>query len=253
MASNYMPEAVPAHLGTGRDRIIKRLTGNLDPYSEARSRANSEALRLLPIGKKFIDSSASDYDRFRRLSIVSIIANSLELDILGHEFSFSALRKMLRGQKLVVDDTRAAYRKLLSSRRVMLLTDNAGEIAFDTLLVRGIRSLGPSVTVAVKGSPVIDDALMEDALSVNMNGVADKIITTGTDTVGLIIDEAKGEFLEELRRCDFIVAKGMGHYETLTEERITQPILFMLRVKCNPVARSIGVSRGSNVALFRGG
>jgi len=49
-----------------------------------------------------------------------------------------------------------------------------------------------------------------------------------------------------------VIAKGMGNYESLTElKNLGVYVLFLLKAKCNPVARSIGVERGSNVALLK--
>ncbi|HID90684.1 TPA: DUF89 family protein [Candidatus Bathyarchaeota archaeon] len=250
IATDFGPHAVPAYLGTERDRLIRRITGNPDPYLDARRRANELALRSLPVARRFVESSRDGRERLRRLCLVSIVANTIELDVIGHEFDLASLSRMFEQERLVLDHTDRLHDKLLSCKKVLFLADNAGEIALDTLLVAGIKELGPSVTVVVKGKPVIDDALLDDALQVGMDEVADRLITTGTDTVGLIIREASPELIEELMSCDLVVAKGMGNYETLTEERIGRPIAYLLRAKCNPVARSIGVAKESNVAIL---
>mgnify|MGYP007084755698 CR=1 FL=1 len=38
--SEFKPDAVPAVLGTERDRLIKRVTGNSDPYREKKRLSN---------------------------------------------------------------------------------------------------------------------------------------------------------------------------------------------------------------------
>jgi len=50
------------------------------------------------------------------------------------------------------------------------------------------------VTVAVKSGPILNDATMEDAKYVGMHEVADEIITTGTDAVGLFPKNAPTSF-----------------------------------------------------------
>jgi len=104
------------------------------------------------------------------------------------------------------------------------------------------------VTVAVKGSPILNDATMEDAKYVGMHEIADKIITTGTDAVGLILNESSNEFLNVYNSADFVVAKGMGYAETLTELQLKAPHALLLRTKCGTVANSFNVSIGKNVA-----
>lgn len=250
IARNFGPDVVPAYIGTERERLIRRMTANPDPYADIRSVSNKMALDILPLAEKFVNESSTDYERFRRLCLVSILANAIEFDVPGHSFDFESLRKTFSQEKLAVDHTRKIYDELSSSERVMFLTDNIGEIAFDVALVKGIKSLGPKVSVSVKGTPIIDDALMSDALQVGMDRVADKLITTGSDTVGLVLREASPDFIRELSRCDVLVAKGMGNYETLTEERLEKPVVFLLKAKCSPVAKSINVSKGSNVAKW---
>ncbi|MBS7288389.1 MAG: DUF89 family protein, partial [Candidatus Freyarchaeota archaeon] len=129
------------------------------------------------------------------------------------------------------------------------LTDNAGEIIFDTVLVRELKNASAEVTVAVKEKPVMNDATMADALEAGMDRVADKLITTGTDTVGLFLQECSQEFLDEYWSADVIVAKGMGNFEFMTEYEHPCDVYFLLRTKCAPVADCIGVPREKNVVL----
>jgi len=89
---------------------------------------------------------------------------------------------------------------------------------------------------------------MKDAEYVKMDEVADDIITTGADTVGLVPEECSTEFLKTYNSADFVVAKGMAHAETLTEFKLRCPHVLLLRTKCNPVANYLHVSRDKNIA-----
>ena len=90
---------------------------------------------------------------------------------------------------------------------------------------------------------------MEDAKVANLYELADRIITTGTDAVGLPpADEQSKEFIEAYKSADFVIAKGMGHAETLTELPLTKPHALLLRTKCNPVAKHFNVPRDKNLA-----
>jgi hypothetical protein len=136
----------------------------------------------------------------------------------------------------------------MKAHSVLYLTDNAGEIVFDTLLVEQLKNMGLTVPVAVKGSPIINDATLEDAEVSGMCKVADKVITTGTDSVGLTMDEVSAEFREVYNCVDLVFAKGMGYAETLTEYKLKKPHVLLFRTKCNPVANFFGVPREKNVA-----
>jgi len=252
ISQNFSPEVAPAYLGTLRDRVIKRMVGK-DPYKELKKTANDLALKLLPQTKKTIfEKSKNPYECFREACKIAVVANSMEFDVSGYDFRLEDLEKTLKNMSLAVDDLFKAYRLLEKSKNVLILTDNAGEIVFDGLLAETLKFIGANVTVAVKSGPVLNDATLEDALKVGIDKIVDKLTTIGSDCVGLIWEEASEEIKKIFLSSGLVVAKGMGNYEALTElKNLGVNVLFLLKAKCNPVAKSIGVSKGSNVALLK--
>jgi hypothetical protein len=246
----FRPTAVPANLGTKRDRIVRRVTGNDDPYKRSKRLSNETALKMLPYARKIVEEGYAQQDRFKRACLCAIVGNIMEFDIPGHRFNFSSLRKSFReaAKDLVTDNVGEIYELARKAHTVLYLTDNAGEIVFDTLLVEQLKNMGLTVIVGVKGCPVINDATLEDVEISGMNKIADKIVTTGTDTVGLSVKEVSAEFLGVYDSSDLIFAKGMGYAETLTEYKLTRPHALLFRTKCNPVANYFDVSREKNVA-----
>jgi len=120
------------------------------------------------------------------------------------------------------------------------------EIAFEPLSVYELKRLRVCVTVAVKKKPAFNDASLEGAKYVGMHEVADEVITTGTGTIGLVLEEYSSEFLTAYRSSDLVVAKGMGYAESLTELDLTSPqVLF--RTKCKPITELFNVGVGKNV------
>lgn len=246
LAREFKPGAVPAIVGTLRDRLIKEMTGNPDPYRAAKELSNKAALELRPKAEQYIASASTGLERFRRACLCAAVGNAIEFDILGHAFKLELLSELLaRAEKdIAIDEIDAFYKLARNARKILYLTDNAGEVAFDVLLVRELRSLGPEVVVAVKAEPCINDALIEDALVVGMDKVASRLITTGTDTVGLVLEWASDECLRAYEEADLIVAKGMGNIETLTEYKHDKPIAFLLFTKCETIANHLGVEKG---------
>ncbi|RLI11074.1 hypothetical protein DRO33_04705, partial [Candidatus Bathyarchaeota archaeon] len=171
LAREFKPDAVPAIVGTLRDRLIRELTGNPDPYKAVKEASNRAALGLRPKAEEYINSASSGRERFRRACLCAAVGNAVEFDILGHEFSLERLSELLAKAErdVAIDDVDAFYEAAKKARKILYLTDNAGEVAFDVLLVRELRALGPRVVVAVKARPCINDALMEDALAVGMD------------------------------------------------------------------------------------
>ncbi len=250
LSKEFKPSAVPAELGTKRDRLIGRVTGNADPYKRSKRMSNEKALRLLPYARKIVEAGYTQEDRFKKACLVAIVGNIMEFDIPGHKFTSTTLRKNIREatKDLAVDDVGRIYELAKKANSVLYMADNAGEIVFDTLLVEQLKNMGVKVIVAVKGGPVINDATLEDTEASGMNKLADKIITTGTNAVGFAAKEASQEFLDVYNSVDLVFAKGMGYAETLTEYKLKKPHVLLFRTKCNPVANYFGVAREKNVA-----
>jgi len=250
LTKEFNPNAVPAYLGTERDRLIRRITGNPDPYAAKKRLSNEKALEMLPLAEKIIASSLTGEERFRKALLCSIVGNVMEFDIPLHSFEFDDLEKLIQQseRELAVDEIAKIFDLVKKSKNILYLTDNSGEIAFDKLFVRELKKHGANVIVVVKASPILNDATLEDAKFVGMDKVADAIITTGTDAVGLNLEESSAEFLKLYNSADLIIAKGMGYAETLTENKLTRPHALLLRTKCNTVAHFFGVPKEKNVA-----
>lgn len=250
LGKEFRPTAVPANLGTERDRIIRRVTGNADPYERGKRVSNRTALKLLPYARKLVEEGYTQQDRFKRACLCAIVGNVMEFDIPGHRFSFGGLRKSFReaANDLVIDDISRIFEIANKAHTVLCLADNAGEIAFDTLLVEQLKNMGAKTIVAVKSSAVINDATLADAEASGMSKLADMVITTGNDSVGYSPKQVSAEFEQACDSADLILAKGMGYAETLTEHKLSKPCALLFRIKCNPVANYFAAAREKNVA-----
>jgi uncharacterized protein with ATP-grasp and redox domains len=250
LAEEFKPTANPAVLGTKRDRIIRDITGNPDPYKNKKQLSNKKALEVLPLAKSIVSKETSPEQRFRKACLAAIVGNIMEFDLPDNPFKFSDLEQLILQAEadLAIDDISEVFEMAKNAKSVLYLTDNAGEVALDTLLVQELKNLGAHVTVAVKEAPILNDALLEDAEAVGMNKIANRVMTTGSDSVGLFPEECSEEFLELYNSVDFVVAKGMGHAETLTELELSVPHALLLRSKCSTVAGHFGVPTGKNIA-----
>jgi damage-control phosphatase, subfamily I len=250
LVEEFKPTANPAVLGTKRDRIITEITGNPDPYNEKKQISNKKALELLPLAKSIVSKETLPEQRFRKACLAAIVGNIMEFDLPDNPFKFSDLEQLILQAEadLAIDDIPEIFESTKNAKTVLYLTDNAGEVALDTLLVQELKNLGAHVTVAVKEAPILNDALLEDAEAVGMDKMADRVMTTGSDSVGLFPEECSEEFLERYNSVDFVVAKGMGHAETLTELELPVPHALLLRSKCSTVAGHFGVPTGKNIA-----
>ena len=128
------------------------------------------------------------------------------------------------------------------ARSILYLADNAGEIAFDRLL---IEQLTPKrITLAVRGAAVINDATLADAHAVGVDEVVE-VIDNGSDAPGTILDDCSPDFRRRFADADVIIAKGQANYETKSE---AGPRVFcLLQIKCLVIARDLGAPVGGVV------
>jgi uncharacterized protein with ATP-grasp and redox domains len=246
----FRPTTVPADIGTKRDRLIRELTGNDDPYKRSKKMSNEHAVKLLPYARKLVEKGHNQQERFKKACLCAVVGNILEFDIPGHCFTFRTLTKSFRdaAKDLIIDDVDKAYELAKKAKAVLYLADNAGEIVFDTLLVEQLKNMGLKVTYVVKGGPVINDATIEDVEPSGVGKLADNVLTTGTDAVGLLKKEVSPEFLKVYGEAELVFAKGMGYAETLTEYKLTKSHFLLFRTKCNPVANYFCAPRNKNIA-----
>jgi len=169
----------------------------------------------LPHAKKLVEVAIISRNGSRKHASVPFVGNIMEFDIPGHKFTLNDLASCVReaSKDLVIDDIDKAYDFAKKANSVLYLADNAGEIVFDTLLVEQLKNMGLKVIYVVKGAPVINDATLDDVEISNMDKLADEILTTGTDAVGLQKKEVSAEFLKVYEAAELVFAKGMGYAE----------------------------------------
>ena len=93
----------------------------------------------------------------------------------------------------------------------------------------------------VRDIPVINDATYEDAVQAGIDKVA-TIISSGTDAPGTILKTCNAEFMKNYDNAKFIISKGQGNFEVLSDEK--RPIFFLLKAKCRVIANDLGINEG---------
>lgn len=131
---------------------------------------------------------------------------------------------------------------LSTARRLVLLTDNCGEIVMDQLLIETVRRLypAPDITVLVRGGEVLNDATMEDAVQVGLDRLEG--VTTlgnGDRLAGTDLTRVSPEARTAILGADLILAKGQGNFETLQGCGLN--IYYAFLCKCRFFADRFGV------------
>lgn len=231
-------------MGQKIHRLVRELSGDPDPYLAAKKRTNRLALDLYPEIRSRVREASNPLEMAVRMAIAG---NVIDFGI-GSPIEEDTLRQTVErvATAPLVGDAGAFAGEVKSVGSVLYLTDNAGEIVMDRLL---IEELGPQrVTVAVKGAPVLNDALHADAEAAGLVGLVE-VIDNGSDAPGTILEDCSEAFRQRFSDAGVVIAKGQGNCETLSD--VTRPIWFVLMAKCAVIASDIGCEQGSLVLMRR--
>lgn len=147
----------------------------------------------------------------------AILGNYLDFSALRGQVSFDKLSDML-DQALNMELDQEVYRtfrrQLEEGKKLLYLTDNAGEIGFDRLFAEEIAKAHPQleITFCVRGDIAINDATRADAEAV---GIPFRVIDNGNNIPGTQLDRLGEEARQALAESDVILAKGMANVETM--------------------------------------
>lgn len=147
----------------------------------------------------------------------AILGNYLDFSALRGQVSFDKLSDML-DQALNMELDQEVYRtfrrQLEEGKKLLYLTDNAGEIGFDRLFAEEIAKAHPhlEITFCVRGDIAINDATRLYAEAV---GIPFRVIDNGNNIPGTQLDRLGEEARQALAESDVILAKGMANVETM--------------------------------------
>ncbi|UCH00486.1 MAG: DUF89 family protein [Deltaproteobacteria bacterium] len=244
--TNQSFDKTPPSVGRDIHRIVKLLSGDNDPYLEIKRNSNYLAMRLMPALKELIRSSADPFETAVRLAIAGNMIDYGQGDRIGEE----GLRKTVfqcLDQPVSKDSINELREEIEKASNIVYLGDNAGEVFFDRLLIEELE--GYPIKFVVRGVPIINDALKEDAKMVGLDKLV-RVVDNGSDVPGTILEECSQEFKGQFREADLVIAKGQGNYETLSDEQ--KKTFFLLKVKCSVVSEHIGYQEGDMVIVRSG-
>jgi uncharacterized protein with ATP-grasp and redox domains len=237
---NAALDQAPARITTVIHRLLREETG-IDPYKPVKDLYNRIALEALPRLRQMAAKAPDALEAGARLAIAGNVID------FGIYESFDLDRSIEESFRLPLPrtDYLAFARAVNGSRHILYLCDNAGEIVFDRVLIEVLRGMGKAVTAAVKGSPVINDATLEDAADAGLAESA-TVIENGNDGIGTLLEVCSERFMDAYRSADMIISKGQANYETLVQEK-DKRTFFLFKVKCPVVARNLGRPEGDIV------
>lgn len=147
----------------------------------------------------------------------AILGNYLDYSALQGNVSYEKLNEMLSGAR-EIDVTGPSFDAFVADlekgKKLLYLTDNAGEIGFDRVFAETIQRVYPQleITFCVRGDVTLNDATREDAAAV---GIPFPVIDNGNRVAGTQMDLLSSQAKQALEQADVVLAKGMGNAETL--------------------------------------
>ena len=226
-------ESTPPETGMLIYEKVREITGNFDTYEKIKRKSTEEALALYPILKNEVKKSD---DKLLTAIRIAIGGNVIDFGI-NRKFNIEEeIYKVLKKDFAIFDyDKFKDY--LNKTDEILYIGDNAGETVFDRILIEEMKK---PVIYVVRGIPVINDVTYKDAIQAGIDKVA-TIISSGTSAPGTVLKTCNTKFKETYKHSKFVISKGQGNYEALSDEK--QRIFFLLMAKCQVIANNIGVKK----------
>lgn len=205
-----------------------------DPFLEEKKLSNTFVLQRLDTIRKNIQAASDPV--FTALQY-SVLGNYIDYSALQGEVNLNVFEEMLHTAETISLDKEiylAFCRDLEKSKKLLYLTDNAGEIGFDRLLAEELQKHYPqlSITFCVRGGPAQNDATREDAAFM---GISFPVIDNGNTVAGTQLDMLSEEALAAMEEADIILSKGQGNAETLLGTGYN--IYYAFLIKCQRFIR----------------
>jgi len=245
LESNW--DSTPPELAHQIHSIVKRITNENDPYKEVKRESNDLVLKIYPELKQKVKKSR---DPIRTAVRLAIAGNIIDFGV-PQEFNLEdTIREVLK-KKFAIDDYKKLEEKLKDAETLLFFVDNAGEIGLDKLLVETFLEAKKleQIDFVVKGGPIINDATLEDAVYMGLDGLPNsEFLTISNGEVGTGPARSSQTVKRWIKEHDLVISKGQGNYEGLSEHN---GLFFMLMVKCPIIASDLGVEVGDIILEYK--
>jgi uncharacterized protein with ATP-grasp and redox domains len=213
-------------------------------YQGFKKKSNQLAKELLPVAQDFIGKGKTPEENLRRACLLASASNVAPIGAPSEVFKFQEVIDILEGRSPLPIIMGDVFRAAEGAKEILYVTDNAGEIGFDSLLISKLKEMGSKINLLVKEEPFFEDATTKDALFFGMDRTVDRLLTVK----GIFVPrESSPSLTEVLKKTDLVIAKGTGNYEALKGEPEVKSAFYLLKVKCQAIATDIGVPLGSFV------
>ncbi len=240
MAPGFSFEQSPPEVAAAVYEKMAKIAGKSDLYDEVKKLSTIKAQSFIPHLQEQIKLSQTP---LLTATKVAVAGNVIDL---AAEFAFDLNEELdkIFHTDFAVNDFDRLEKQLGKASTLLYIGDNAGEHIFDKIYIQTIASVYPDLEIfyMTRGNAIINDVTYEEAKEAGFDEIC-HLINSGVNTPGFVYDRANVESQELYDSADMVLTKGMGNYECLSDSK-RDNLFFLLKVKCNVVAQSIGKNVG---------
>nr|MDO8117304.1 ARMT1-like domain-containing protein [Candidatus Sigynarchaeota archaeon] len=206
---NFTLDGYTFFIGNEVARMITVHLGKQDIFHDMKKRSNALCNSIYPLLLAKFDALPDLDARLAFALETSVAGNIIDVGTAGHEFSLDkdeilTLIDSIHVQGFAVDDRHALMQLIRdrSTKEFLLMLDNAGEIVFDKLLVKLLKTQGKRVSCMVKGRPIANDATVDDLRETGMDAMCDEILETSIASLGYTIPDNEPSVIARVNEKD---------------------------------------------------
>ena len=220
--------------------LLKKYGVEGDLYGKEKKDSNDFVLGVLPRVEKIVEAAA---DPLLTAMKYAQVGNFLDFGVLSKDDVDAKIGKAIEDAPNAPLDE-AEFQNFVGdvkqAKKLLIIGDNAGEIAFDTVLVKELKKQFPAlqITYSVRGGNCLNDATRQDAAYVGMDKLV-PVIDNGTRISGTELAYIGQEMRDAIESADVILAKGQANFETMAT--CGYNVYYNFLCKCDRLGKILGV------------
>ncbi|MEA1983744.1 MAG: ARMT1-like domain-containing protein [Campylobacterota bacterium] len=240
MSKTFSYENTPPEIAADVYEKMAFIANKADLYDEVKALSTQKALSFVPLLKERLKNSE---DKLLTATKIAVAGNVIDL-AAAVEFDLEEELHNVFDTEFAHNDFAKMKEELSNASNVLVIGDNVGEHIFDHLFIEILGELYPNTTYSymVRGNPIINDVTLKEAQEAGFD-ILCNLVDSGVNTPGFAYTRANRESQILFDSADVVISKGMGNYECMSDSH-RENIFFLLKVKCNVVASSLGKEVG---------
>jgi len=240
MSKNFSFAQNPPEIAADVYEKMAQIANKTDLYDEIKELSTQKAMALVPALKEKLRYSP---EKLLTATKIAVAGNVIDL-AAAVEFDLEEELEKVFHTEFAQNDFRVMQAELTQAKSILVIGDNVGEHIFDYLFIEVLQELYPNAEYSymVRGNPIINDVTMKEAKDAGFDTLCN-LVDSGVNTPGFTYSRANEYSQKLFDSVDVVISKGMGNYECLNESK-RENIFFLLKVKCDVVASSLGKTLG---------